>query len=777
MTTKPRVSLFSIAKNINEDWSLEDWLQWPPDAFALFSIIINRTGLYKYFLLDTDWWQKGNWSAEINDLSDKWINVASNRLQNPDYEIVFLEKEPLQGYLKLLHEEWDNPAIEIDQLRVLGNIYEKERERHRRFIQAVLYFAVVADVTCGGLGFLGQPLGPQKFSHRLFMGVANLLLNNTGTLSTISKSHGVVLPKMRTPQGGMTVRSMTHHLTFHTTEAEVIWRTFPLLLKDKNELNILAVPYPYEIMDDDLIPMPDDSQAVRYFEPKVKGKPINYDFIRSLVEWIGRSAKDGQEIDIVVLPEMALSYDEYTKLLKTFEIEFLEKKRCKRLPIIVTGITKENSNEYGVPSIDDPYQNEARIAVFFADQWYTTTQRKHHRWQLNDTQVKQYELEASFPGNKLWFEYCTASQRRMTVMAPNSELALTALICEDLAQQEPVSEIIRGIGPSLLLALLSDGPQLTSRWSARYAGVLASDPGTAVLSLTSLGMAIRSKNLDDKAADPILRPGLWKDLNSNTKDLEFKGDERNAFLFKITSAYKEEYTFDGRSDGKSSSYLHWIDKESEATAISFPKIGGTTPDGEKNNGTVLKEEFESLRELSALQFAIDGIVEVLMDRKLGRKASDSATKLFLDLLTGAKRFNSPTRKFRGQIFLNMKNAWENPHLLGISATPPENYKESMGLAVKDLEMIIDHVRDELNLDIFGLYNQIIGLCQHELKIRAESGGDKRTFMSVLYNLSNRLNAKDRQDQLILVQFGMTPDQINELQIKNNRSIDVTLFKS
>ena len=40
---------------------------------------------------------------------------------------------------------------------------------------------------------------------------------------------------------------------------------------------------------------------------------------------------------------------------------------------------------------------------------------------------------------------------------------------------------------------LQDGPQLSSRWAARYASVLADDPGSAVLTLTSLGMVQRSR--------------------------------------------------------------------------------------------------------------------------------------------------------------------------------------------------------------------------------------------------------------------------------------------
>jgi len=776
MHNQPRVSLQSIAYNINKDWSLEDWLQWPPDAFALLSIIINRTGLYKYFLLDTDWWQKKSWTVEIDELSDTWIKVVSNRLRDLDYKIVFEDKDLLKPHFEILLKEFKDPTIEIDHLRVLGNIYDDKRKTHRDFIKAVLYFAVVADVTCGGLGILGQSLGPQNLSHRIFMGVANLLLNNTGTLSTISKHHGVVLPKMRTPQGGMTVRSMTHHLTFHITEVEVMWRTFPLLVKD-NDLNILAVPYPYEIKDSDFIANSDDNQIVRYFQPLIDGKPANHSFIRSMVDWVGRTAMAEREIDIIVLPEMALTFEEYEELLNELKTEFLEKKRGKRLPIIVTGITKGNTNGYGIISVDKPYQNEARIAVFFAGRWYTTTQRKHHRWQLDGGQIDQYELGTPFKSDKLWFEYCTASQRRMTIMAPNSQLTLTALICEDLAQQEPVSEIIRGIGPSLLLALLSDGPQLTSRWSARYAGVLANDPGTAVLSLTSLGMSLRSKNLSDKSALPIRQPGLWKDMKGNTIDLTFKEKGPHAFLFTITSSIKEEHTFDGRSDGTMSSYLHWIDKDKKAEEITFRNIKGSLFIKKDRDELRFKNSFESLRELSALQFAIDSIIEILIDKSVSRSASTYALKLFIDLLSGAKRFSSPKRKFRGQIFLNMKNAWDDPQLLGISATAPADFNASMKKATDDLQVVIDSVNKSASIDVFKVYATIINECKQQLKSRAALDDDKRTFMSILYNIHNRLIAKNNEGELYMIKIGLSNIQIENLLQKIKVIVDITLFES
>jgi 5-methylcytosine-specific restriction enzyme A len=59
---------------------------------------------------------------------------------------------------------------------------------------------------------------------------------------------------------------------------------------------------------------------------------------------------------------------------------------------------------------------------------------------------------------------------------------------------------MRSVGPNLVVALLMDGPQLTARWPARYASVLADDPGSSVLTLTSLGMCLRSRSTTAPAA-------------------------------------------------------------------------------------------------------------------------------------------------------------------------------------------------------------------------------------------------------------------------------------
>jgi hypothetical protein len=123
---------------------------------------------------------------------------------------------------------------------------------------------------------------------------------------------------------------------------------------------------------------------------------------------------------------------------------------------------------------------------------------------------------------------------------------LSVLICEDLARYDPVLTVMNAIGPNLVIALLMDGPQLEQRWPGRYATALAEDPGSAVLTVTSLGMVVRSAMPGDSESREI---ALWKEPNGRARPLKLpKGD--HALLLTLTSEMVEQFTLDGRGDGE-----------------------------------------------------------------------------------------------------------------------------------------------------------------------------------------------------------------------------------
>jgi len=179
-------------------------------------------------------------------------------------------------------------------------------------------------------------------------------------------------------------------------------------------------------------------------------------------------------------------------------------------------------------------------------------QSKHHRWRLDANQIRRYSLGDQLEPAGYWWELTNIDKRGCVFYVFRDGMSLATLICEDLARIDPVQSVIRSIGPNLVVALLMDGPQLEKRWSGRYATVLADDPGSAVLTLTSLGLLRRS-------ALPGTEPrqiGLWKGAEGVTTELNLpKG--HHALLLTLTHAGETNYTIDGRSDGESTFKL-WL---------------------------------------------------------------------------------------------------------------------------------------------------------------------------------------------------------------------------
>jgi len=100
-------------------------------------------------------------------------------------------------------------------------------------------------------------------------------------------------------------------------------------------------------------------------------------------------------------------------------------------------------------------------------------------------------------------------------------------VCEDLAQIDDVADLLRSVGPTLVVTPLLDGPQLSSRWAARYASVLADDPGSAVLTLTCAGMARRSRPHGRDASSVI---ALWKDPVRGTREIPLEAGAEGVLL-------------------------------------------------------------------------------------------------------------------------------------------------------------------------------------------------------------------------------------------------------
>jgi hypothetical protein len=562
------LTLRKLLRDLFDTKNLRDLLLWPPNLFAFTSIILHRTGCYRVCQIEDIDWNIVQRNLIVEEEGRLWIQEVGCVLRNEKHEFKpFRDLDKKQGVFEdafsYIEKNLDFPILHLriivsDPLTNFNEAYRETAQKARDLAKCMVDIHTVADVASASMGMIDGNYSNDK-DISLALTTANILLTAQGTLTTLDKLHGCVLPKFRTPQQGQSLRSLSHHLTFHATETEIVWRTIPWLDTNEHSINILAIPHPFTMHARDFKAVPYKNHPTRYFKVDIEEfQDGRTELIHAIVDKLIELRSRVSRIHMILLPELALTKKEYDYLLLLL---FKYRKEIHYLPIVVVGVMSDGySNEENPYEV---YNNEVKIASYFAGRWYDLNQRKHHRWRLDKNQLIQYQLATKFATHRNWFEYISTSQRKLTVLSVNSWLSMVALICEDLARLEPVSEVIRGIGPTLMLALLSDGPQLSNRWSARYATVFADDPGTSVFSLTSLGMAKRSNM---KGSEPFEQErneqhviGLWKDSVNANREIKVEGTlsdtSKSSIVLTLSAKFIEEFTLDGRSDEINASQL------------------------------------------------------------------------------------------------------------------------------------------------------------------------------------------------------------------------------
>jgi hypothetical protein len=248
-----------------------------------------------------------------------------------------------------------------------------------------------------------------------------------------------------------------------------------------------------------------------------------------LADRVLQSARDQEgSVEIVVLPESAL---------RPSDIGGLEALLTRhRVWLVVAGVRvpPEPTGRFGA--------NWLHLGIWFGGRWWRYRQNKHHRWSLDDNQIEQYHLAAALPPGVRWWEAMAVPGRAVQVVELADGVTLVSLVCEDLARLDEVADLLRAIGPTPVVTTLLDGPQLASRWTARYASVLTDDPGSAVVTLTSFGFVQRSR----PAGRPLSRVvSLWKDPVRGLREIPLDVDA-HAVLIHIQVGRTTRHSADGR---------------------------------------------------------------------------------------------------------------------------------------------------------------------------------------------------------------------------------------
>ncbi len=500
-----------------------DLLRWPPDAFAVCAYVLKLTGAYVEVL--REWPPQGNrrihprnavWAAWIREQGIEWRKAATTTVNLP------------QGVVDLWAVVIANSTLPVEKVG-----------EDRILTAALLQLVAMADEASGGVGIPQRLQKKDPYHTRALELLAGIGSNSESTLSPrISSTLARVLPKQHTPRGGLTLRSLTHHLALHVgDEVKPFWYTVPQSTSNSS-LNLLIAPWPTKIRP-------------KQFRPatgKLHEMPPHFGFVEfecdedpnQVAKWTRELIQEAMHacdrVDGVIFPEAALSEEQH-RLVREVVL--------KHGAFLIAGVM------LGADKRDAPGSNCLMFDAIQGGQRITIDQKKHHRWRLDRSQIEMYGLGGTLDPARDWWEHISVGPREVHFVSLNEQLSLCCLVCEDLARQDPVAELVRSVGPNLVVALLMDAPQLGVRWPARYATVLADDPGSSVLTVTSAGMVDLTR--PPKSARPSRSIGLWKDARSEAVELELPIGAAG-LLLNLCTEKCEEYTADGRSDSGVSGY-------------------------------------------------------------------------------------------------------------------------------------------------------------------------------------------------------------------------------
>jgi hypothetical protein len=489
---EPTIASYFDAFSPTPAW--EDLPSWPADVFCLCNLVLDSTEAYRFAVAPSGnhrWPPSPHWNDEVVEAAARWRTLCgSGSWRATEGAGIEALPERLRRDWELLTRHRDLPLSKIRS----GEAWT--------VCEALLSLHALADEACSGLAAPGAP------AEDSMEWLAWHLLTRRGTLSRLSPARVRIVPKTNFATRGITIRSMSRYLALFYESVDVRWRRVEsevqaLTAADgPRTYNVLLLPWPLEVRSTDFHPAPSplenmDSNIFGFFEFS-PAQTLRHEYVDEL---LAAASREVGHVDAVILPEAAV---------RPYEVEVLEKAmEVAGSSFLIAGVREPPSeNMFG--------RNYLHFGVRTDAGWQRYQQDKHHRWSLDESQIRQYHLAHALDPRKLWWEAIDIRSRSLHVIDVGGGATTAPLVCEDLARMDEVADLLRRIGPSVIVAVLLDGPQLTSRWPCRYACVLAEEPGSAVLTLTSFGMVARSRPPGMHTSRVV---ALWSDCVQGVREI------------------------------------------------------------------------------------------------------------------------------------------------------------------------------------------------------------------------------------------------------------------
>ena len=500
----------------------DELLDWPPDVFALTNVILARSEAFRFALSPIQQWPPEgypDWGRMVAEGGLRWGEWVEHRRGPPP---------------ELVGQEW--AALKQRADMPLEHLAEG---LDPRVCVALLTLHAMADEACAGLGVA---LDNSDAVACVYRARGREMLVRTGSMARVDPRLLRVLPKVRTPPTGRP--AFSRYACVQRPGIEAGWHKIPARHRGTDlrseHATLLLLPWPLEVKASDFRPVEGSVQRPSkdpfgFFE-FAPGEVLDFDLLdRVLVA----ARQEAGSVDVVCLPESAVQEG---------EIDELEALLCNHGVIaLVAGVRQQRAELGRAPNnwlhmgFNPRLQKGGSVPMESGPPWFHIRQRKHHRWSLDEAQIYQYHLGGVLHPHVRWWESMEVPRRSIQFVEV-AELTLTALVCEDLAQNDEVAELIRSVGPTIVMTVLLDGPQLNSRWAARYASVLADDPGSGVMTLTAYGMVQRSRPHGHEASTLI---ALWKDTSTGIREIPLEAGA-HAVLLTVCTDRATRRSADGR---------------------------------------------------------------------------------------------------------------------------------------------------------------------------------------------------------------------------------------
>jgi hypothetical protein len=560
-------------------------LEWPADLFAVTNAILERSEVYRFALSPGGGleWPPGrfpSWSEAVEEAGRQWSVWVEDRQGPPP---------------RLLAEEWS--ALREREEMPLEHLAQG---LDSRMCEALLTLHAIADEACAGLGI---PLETSDGAACVYRARARELLARTGSLARIPTHLLRVLPKVSTALNGSSLRSFSRYACVHGPGVEVRWHKLPLRRVGTDpgarHANLLLLPWPLRVRESDFRPLQGSVQRLAKepfglfeFAPSEK---LDLNLVGSMLD---ASRDEVDSVDCVMLPESAVDEN---------DIDDLEAMLDRHgVGLLVTGVRQRLPQPGRLPGnwvhigVNPRLEKGGRLPESPGEGWFHIRQNKHHRWSLDEGQILQYHLGGALHPHIRWWEATDVPRRTVHFLELGDQVALACLVCEDLAQIDNVVEVIRSVGPNGVLTPLLDGPQLSSRWAARYASVLADDPGSTVLTLTSFGMVQRSRPRG-RDSSPVV--ALWKDPVRGLREIKLEAGAQGVLLT-LCGSRAARRSADGR---------YPVDNATEYFDVAVHQVrassAGTRPSNSKPE--TLAPRPLKLNELTILTGWVQALVEAI----------------------------------------------------------------------------------------------------------------------------------------------------------------------